>query len=118
MNRKIPVLRRAERSGGSRAANADGAPRKHGAFHSSRGKNRKAPTGLVSAWTGPSRVSRDGHARADIACDDAAGANNGAVADRDPGQDDGAAADPDVAADPHRATEFEALTARSEEHTS
>src|SRR4029453_11728892 len=74
-------------------------------------ENRKAPTGRVSAWTRPGRGSRDGYARADIACDDAAGADNGAVADRDAGQDDGAATDPDVAADPHGAAEFEPLTA-------
>jgi hypothetical protein len=44
MNEGGPGLALSRSSGGSRAANADdGAPRKHAAFHSSRGLNRKAP---------------------------------------------------------------------------
>src|SRR6516162_2162329 len=41
--RTVPVLRRAGGSGGSRAANPYGAPRKHGALHSRGRRNRKAP---------------------------------------------------------------------------
>src|SRR5260370_21620092 len=37
-----PGLAPSRSSGGSRAANPDGAPRKHGAFHSSRPPDRKA----------------------------------------------------------------------------
>src|SRR6202051_4744461 len=40
-----PGLAPSQSSGGSRAANADGAPRKHGAFHSRGLPNRKAPAG-------------------------------------------------------------------------
>src|SRR5437763_3918690 len=38
-----PGLALSQNSGGSRAANADGAPRKHAAFHSSQRKDGKAP---------------------------------------------------------------------------
>src|SRR5436309_15797157 len=38
-----PGLALSRNSGGSRAANADGAPRKHAAFHSSERKDGKAP---------------------------------------------------------------------------
>src|SRR4029079_908206 len=111
VNEEIPVLRRAESSGGSRAANGDGAPRKHGAFHSSRAvtSQRAGKPSFSGGLPRPGRVSRHHHARADVAGDHAAGADQGTVTDGDPGQDDGAAADPDIAADPDRAPEFEAL---------
>jgi hypothetical protein len=44
MNRD-PGLALSQSSGGSRAANLDGAPRKHAAFHSSRAGKRKAADG-------------------------------------------------------------------------
>src|ERR1700761_1930288 len=46
MNRD-PGLALSRNSVGSRAANADGAPRKHGAFHSSQPPDRKAPPASV-----------------------------------------------------------------------
>ena len=113
MNRKIPVLRRAE-------AQAEAGPlmlmvrrANMGLSIAGGGEIAKPPGfGPDSGWTRPGRISRHGHARADIARDHAAGADHGAVADRDAGQDDGAAADPDIAADPHRPAEFEAVAPR------
>src|SRR3954471_22107166 len=112
MNQWDPGLAPSRSSGGSRAANADGAPRKHAAFHSSRAPDRKAPRRSLSRLMWPGRISGDGDAPADIPCHHAAGANHRAVADRDAGQDDGPAADPDITADPDRSSEFEAAAAR------
>src|SRR6202171_6453788 len=47
MNQKGPGLALSRNSDGSRAANADGAPRKHGAFHSSQPRARKAPPHVI-----------------------------------------------------------------------
>jgi putative toxin-antitoxin system antitoxin component (TIGR02293 family) len=48
MNIGGPGLAPSRNSGGSRAANADGAPRKHAAFHSSRGPEAQSPR--LSIW--------------------------------------------------------------------
>src|SRR5450631_1076761 len=114
-----PGLALNQSSGGSRAANADdGAPRKHAAFHSSRGPDRKAPAAHVASsrrrlgLTRPGRISGDGYACADIPRDHAAGPDHRAITDRHTRQDNGATADPDVAADPHRTSEFEPAAPR------
>src|SRR5450755_787162 len=74
-----PGLALSQSSGGSRAANADdGAPRKHAAFHSSRGPDRKAPAAHVASFrrrlglARPGRISGDGYACADVPRDHAA----------------------------------------------
>src|SRR2546429_6005722 len=88
VNTKIPVLRRAERSGGSRAANADGAPRKHGRFHSrGRRKSQRAPAvGRPGSFAmGPGRIASHGLALADIPRHHAAGPDHRTVADGDAG---------------------------------
>src|SRR5262249_57658942 len=48
------------------------------------------------------RVPRDYRVRPDVACDHAAGPHDGAVADRDTGEDERALADPHVVADADR----------------
>src|ERR1700738_667396 len=113
MNEWDPGLALSQSSGGSRAANADdGAPRKHAAFHSSRGPDRKAPAAYVASskrrlgLTRPGRISGDGLACADVPRDHAAGPDHRAVANRHAGQDNGAAPDPDITADSHRSPEF------------
>src|SRR6202022_3124044 len=47
MNQKGPGLALSRNSDGSRAANADGGPRKHEAFHSSQPRDRKAPPDVI-----------------------------------------------------------------------
>jgi hypothetical protein len=59
MNQKDPGLALSRNSDGSRAANADGAPRKHGAFHSSQPRARKAlPHVILRGATGSSPRGR------------------------------------------------------------
>jgi hypothetical protein len=55
------------------------------------------------------RIAGNGLTRLDIPCDHAAGPRSPHRRRWYAGQDDGAAADPDIAADPHRAAEFEAF---------
>src|SRR5882672_8748644 len=115
VNEANPGLAPSRSSGGSRAANADGAPRKHGAFHSSRTAKSQRARAPTSGWglPRPGRVSCNRHARADVACHHAAGTDHRTIADGHAGQDDGAAADPDIAADPDRTPEFETLAPRN-----
>jgi len=60
VNEEIPVLRRAESSGGSRAANADGAPRKHGASIAAGLRKRKAPPAVRPVALSFDKVPRAG----------------------------------------------------------
>src|ERR1700738_3356337 len=119
MNERGPGLAPSRSSGGSRAANADGAPRKKPPFKSSRPPESQSlphlwphPRGSRFRVARPGRIAGNDLVRPDIPRHHAAGADQGAVADGHAGQDDGAAADPDVAADPHRAAEFEAAGPR------
>src|SRR5580704_11429841 len=66
MNIGDPGLAPSQSSGGSRAANVDGAPRKHGVSHSSREPARKAPTQTsVILWLSSFEARRRGLAPQD-----------------------------------------------------
>src|ERR1700694_5839576 len=67
MNQKGPGLALSRNSDGSRAANAEGAPRKHAAFHSSQPRARKAPPHVIlrGGATGSNARPMRGSARPD-----------------------------------------------------
>src|SRR3977135_3652139 len=107
MNQRDPGLAPSRNSGGSRAANADGAPCKHRLSIAAGGQIAKPEAFKVgSSGTRPGWITHHDLSFSNTARAHPARTDRRPVADSDTGHDDGAAADPDIAPDSDRAAEF------------